>query len=124
MERLEAELEEALTSMIRMVGGGAVLVGVLLMLAATALHGQERDSRTGRGERLFVSQGCYGCHQIGKFGTPIGPDLSRIGAKYPPAYLRQWLRDPESVRPTAHMPKLELSSEEIELLATCLASSK
>jgi cytochrome c oxidase subunit 2 len=110
---------------------GALLLGVLLLPASTSPHlgatdvlGQPPDARAGRGDQVFVSQGCYGCHLIGKFGTPIGPDLSRVGAKYPAPYLRQWLRDPESVRPTAHMPKLELSSEEIEALATYLTSLK
>ena len=126
------------------VGWGAALVGAMVLgttlvlpstapvlpstaplrLGTAAVLGQERETRAGRGDQVFVSQGCYGCHLIGKFGTPIGPDLSRVGAKYPASYLRQWLRDPESVRPTAHMPKLELSAEEIESLATYLASLK
>ncbi len=110
---------------------GAVLVGAMLMLStvsvlftAASLVGQERDARATRGEQVFVSQGCYGCHLIGKFGTPIGPELSRVGAKYEASYLRQWLRDPESVRPTAHMPKLELSPEEIDALAVYLSLLK
>ena len=101
-----------------LVGRGAALVAALLVVTATSLSGQERGPGTGRGEQLFVAQGCYGCHQIGKFGTPIGPDLSGLGARYPAAYLRSWLRDPESVRPTAHMPKLELTAEEIEARRT------
>jgi mono/diheme cytochrome c family protein len=100
------------------------VVAAVVLLGATALLAQERDPRASRGEQLFVTQGCYGCHQIGKFGTPIGPDLSRLGAKYPAAYLRDWLRDPASVRPTAHMPKLDLSRDEIETLAAYLASLK
>ena len=104
------------------VGGSAALVAALLVLTVTSLSGQERGPGAGRGEQLFVAQGCYGCHQIGKFGTPIGPDLSHLGVKYPAAYLRQWLRNPEGVRPTAHMPKLELTAEEIDVLAAYLAS--
>ena len=59
---------------------------------------------------------------IGKFGTPIGPDLSRVGGKYPAEYLARWLRDPALQRPTAHMPALELSDEDIRALAAYLAS--
>jgi cytochrome c oxidase subunit II len=106
------------------VRGGAVLAGAALLLGTVALRAQERDKRPAPGEQVFVSQGCYGCHQVGKFGTPIGPDLSHIGTKYPASYLRRWLRDPESVRPTAHMPKLELSPEEIASLAAYLSSLK
>jgi cytochrome c oxidase subunit II len=110
---------------------GAVLIGALLTLStvpvlftAVSLVGQEPNARAIRGEQVWVSQGCYGCHLIGKFGTPVGPELSRVGAKYEASYLRQWLRDPESVRPTAHMPKLDLNPEEIDALAVYLASLK
>lgn len=105
-----------------MVRRGAGIVSTLVLLVATALAAQERSPAGVRGEQLFVNQGCYGCHLVGKFGTPIGPDLSHVGAKYAPPYLRQWLRDPEAVRATAHMPKLELTAEEIESLAAYLAS--
>ena len=106
------------------VGGGAGLVSAVVLLTVTALGAQERPPSGSRGEQLFVIQGCYGCHQIGKFGTPIGPDLSHVGAKYNARYLEQWLQDPESVRPTAHMPKLELTVQEIESLVAYLASLK
>lgn len=109
---------------VALVGAMLMLGTVPVLLGGAPLAGQERDPRTIRGEQMFVTQGCYGCHLIGKFGTPIGPELSRVGAKYPASYLRQWLRDPESVRPTAHMPKLELSAEEIDSLAVYLASLK
>ena len=104
------------------VRGGAGLVSAVVLLTATALGAQGRPPSGSRGEQLFVVQGCYGCHLVGKFGTPIGPDLSHVGAKYEARYLEQWLRDPESVRPTAHMPKLELTVEEIESLAAYLAT--
>ena len=109
---------------VALVGAVLMLSTVPALLGAAPIAAQERDPRAGRGEQVWVSQGCYGCHLIGKFGTPIGPELSRVGAKYGASYLRQWLRDPESVRPTAHMPKLELSAEEIESLAAYLASLK
>ena len=102
--------------------GCAGLVAAVVVLAATAVWAQERSPSAARGEQLFTVQGCYGCHQVGKFGTPIGPDLSHLGGKYPVRYLREWLRDPESVRATAHMPKLELTAQEIESLAAYLTS--
>jgi nitric oxide reductase subunit C len=100
------------------------IVAAVVSLWGAYTSGQDKDPLLVSGERTFVSQGCYGCHQVGKFGTPIGPDLSHLGAKYSSDYLTSWLRDPESVRPTAHMPKLELSAEEIKGLAAYLASLK
>ena len=75
-----------------------------------------------RGEAAFKTNGCYGCHMIGKFGTPIGPDLSTVGRKYAPDYLARWLRDPAMQRPSAHMPALELTDADIRALAAYLGS--
>ncbi len=102
----------------------AVLIGIILLPRDGVAPAQDRLPPASRGDEVFVTQGCYGCHRIGKFGTPIGPDLSRVGAKYSARDLRNWLRDPASVRSTAHMPKLELSGDEIEALAAYLASLK
>jgi cytochrome c oxidase subunit 2 len=93
---------------------------VLAGLLAVALPAQ--GAATERGRQAFIQQGCYGCHTIGAVGTPIGPDLSRIGRRYSASDLRRWLRDPESVRPKAHMPVLELTEEEIAALAEFLGS--
>jgi cytochrome c oxidase subunit II len=108
----------------RWVIGPIALAATVLPLAIVPAGSQDRAELQKRGEQVFVSQGCYGCHQVGKFGTPIGPELSRVGAKFSASYLLDWVRDPESVRPTAHMPKLELSSDEVRSLAAYLASLK
>ncbi len=105
--------------MIRLVGVWTIAVVATTLACAGA---QERIDLAQRGERLFTVQGCYGCHMVGKFGTPIGPDLSHVGFKYSAAYLRGWLRDPQMQRPSAHMPKLELEPTEVEALAAYLAS--
>jgi cytochrome c oxidase subunit 2 len=98
-----------------------MVAGLALTLAPVAAAAQERDA-VAPGQRVFREQGCYGCHLIGKFGTAIGPDLSHVGAKYSQAYLARWLRDPQAQRPTAHMPKLELTPAEVEALAAYLAT--
>ena len=105
---------------------GLVLHAVIVIAALSPSLGpiaaQEPEGLVARGGRAFTAQGCYGCHQVGKYGTPIGPDLSHVGGKYPVSYLTRWLRDPESVRPTAHMPKLELTDQDIQALAAYLES--
>lgn len=95
--------------------------GVIVLLSCAPAGAQDAVAR---GERVYAAQGCYGCHQVGKAGTPIGPNLSGVGAKYSASYLRQWLRDPQSVRPAAHMPRLELTAEDVESLAAFLSSLK
>jgi cytochrome c oxidase subunit II len=101
-----------------MTGGG--VMAAFLVFAATAF-GQD-DSLAAAGKRLFNDQGCYGCHTIGKVGTPIAPDLSTVGSKYSEAYLRAWLIDPKQQKPSAHMPKLTMNENEAQVLAAYLAS--
>jgi mono/diheme cytochrome c family protein len=99
----------------------ALLVVAVISLVACA-QAQDRGALEARGREVFRDQGCHGCHTVGAMGTPIAPDLSRIGAKRDQAFLARWLRDPSLQRPTAHMPKIQLSESEVEALATYLGS--
>ncbi len=47
-----------------------------------------------RGEALFERAGCAACHTVGGFGTARGPDLTSVGARRGPAYLREALLEP------------------------------
>jgi mono/diheme cytochrome c family protein len=95
---------------------------VTVLVVSLALPAAAADDPVTHGKKVFASQGCYGCHTVGVAGTPIGPDLSRVGAKYPVRYLKEWLRDPSAQKPTAHMPKISLTEDEITALATYLSS--
>ena len=90
--------------------------------AVTAVAQNRELVETGRS--TFIKQGCHGCHTIGKIGTPIGPDLSHVGAKYRAEYLARWLRDPTYLRPSTHMPAIELTEEDIRALAAFLAAQQ
>lgn len=98
----------------------ASVLGILLLVPPACA--QDRGDLVARGERVFMLQGCYGCHTVGRYGTPIGPDLSQIGRRFSEPSITRWLRDPAEQRPTAHMPRLELSGTEVEELAAFLAS--
>jgi cytochrome c oxidase subunit II len=102
--------------MMRRAGGFALPLLLALIGSAGAQEPAEQ------GKQYFMSNGCYGCHTVGRMGTPIGPDLTHVGAKYSVAYLQRWLRDPASQRPSAHMPALELSETQVTALASYLSS--
>ncbi|HJR03810.1 MAG TPA: c-type cytochrome [Methylomirabilota bacterium] len=93
-----------------------------VMLLASCAQAQDGRALVGQGRMVFRDQGCYGCHTAEGMGTPIGPDLSRIGAKHDEIYLTRWLRDPSAQRPSAHMPKLQLTETEVQALAAYLGS--
>jgi len=99
-----------------------LLVGLAMLFFGTPGLAQDHTTLIEQGKQLFFTQGCYGCHMVGQVGTPLGPDLSHVGAKYSLPYLAGWLRDPASQKRTAHMPKIELADDEMQSLAAYLSS--
>lgn len=57
-----------------------------------------------RGERVYQSKGCAGCHMIAGKGEGFGPELTDIGARRNGAHLRQTI-----LRPSAELPEDFLS---------------
>ena len=105
--------------------GSVAGVGLALavLVGASLSSGQEKGRIVQEGQQLFVEQGCYGCHTIGKMGTQgIAPDLSHVGAKRDLVYLQKWLQDPNMQRPTAHMPRIEMAQAEADAIAAFLAT--
>lgn len=104
--------------------GRSISLTLALLLAViaawTAAIAQEGPRE--RGKQLFTEQGCYGCHMVEKYGTPIATDLSHIGSKYSVGDLTLWLRDPAAQRPTAHMPKIAMPESDAEALGAYLGS--
>ena len=101
---------------------GMGIGAAVALLVVTSATGARAADATEAGRQVFFSQGCYGCHRIGIVGTPIANDLAHIGQKYSASQLVHWLRDPTSQKPTAHMPRLALSEQEIQALAAYLAT--
>jgi cytochrome c oxidase subunit II len=99
----------------------ALTLAVIVSVAALATSARAQEP-VEQGRKYFMDSGCYGCHTVGKMGTPIGPNLSSVGAKYSRSYLERWLRDPSAQRPNAHMPALELSEQQVQNLAAFLSS--
>jgi cbb3-type cytochrome oxidase cytochrome c subunit len=106
----------------RVIAARAALFGACaVLLAAPAVLGQD-PVLIERGRAAYTDSGCYGCHTIGKTGTPIGPDLTAIGARYGREFFQAWLADPANVRAHARMPQLELSESQLDAIAVFLSS--
>ncbi|HEY2492295.1 MAG TPA: cytochrome c oxidase subunit II [Paenibacillus sp.] len=93
---------------------------------------------------LTFKNQCLSCHAIGDQGGSVGPNLTGIGSRETVASillnaegsqggdpvvdnLKEWLHDPQSVKPGNKMPApkdLGLSDEEIDGIAEYLANSK
>ena len=67
-----------------------------------------QPGRTALNEALVTLEraGCYACHAIpGMEQAPKrGPDLRRINGKLSAGWVRQWLADPQSIKPATWMP--------------------
>jgi protein SCO1/2 len=85
-----------------------------------------------RGQFLFQSRGCTGCHAFGK--KVSGPDLVGVTERRSMGWLKSWLKDPTAMYDTdstakqlladAHdikMPNLHLSDADIDALINYLA---
>jgi mono/diheme cytochrome c family protein len=99
------------------------LLGLALVaVPACTLAQGPTEAPAVQGRRLYTEHGCYGCHTTGAAGTPIAPDLSRVGLRYSESDLLRLLRDPAVHKPGAHMPKLALTEAERRALAAYLAT--
>jgi cytochrome c oxidase subunit II len=86
-----------------------------------------------RGRVVFETSPCLNCHSVsGIAGNgQFGPDLTHLmsrdtiasgAALNTPTNLRSWIRDPNSLKPGTTMPALQLSAQQIDVLATYLES--
>jgi cytochrome c oxidase subunit 2 len=86
-----------------------------------------------RGERVFLDEGCSGCHAIR--GTPadgtLGPDLTHLASRATIAaltlpntkgYLGGWIFDPQHAKPGNKMPGFDLPGPELQALLDYLTS--
>ncbi len=93
------------------------------------------DPAAQAGRDLFQSVACINCHRIG--GTVadgvFGPDLTHLmsratiaagAAPNTPAALRDWITDPDRIKPGALMPAMQLADREVELLVAYLTTLK
>jgi ubiquinol-cytochrome c reductase cytochrome b subunit len=69
---------------------------------------------------------CVGCHVVDGDGGSEGPELSHIGSKHDAPTLKEWIADPEAVKPDTDMPSFgkRLSPEQLDAIAQYLANRK
>jgi cytochrome c553 len=103
---------------------GVLSAAVMVLAIAAPVPAQDDAALVAQGRAAFGRVGCANCHMIGAVGTSLAPNLSHVGTKYTAAYLERWMRDPREVRPSGHMPALELSDDEIRALAAFLAAQR
>ena len=80
------------------------------------------------GIKVFNSQGCSRCHNVGGSGKKKGPDLAKVASN--PEHTQEWLKEfilnPKSKKPRSRMPPFEgkINDEDFTALLEYLASLK
>jgi mono/diheme cytochrome c family protein len=75
-----------------------------------------------RGQELFETAGCRGCHKLEGVGGNIGPELDRVGARRSPDWLRQHFLEPAAVTPGSGMPPQKFSEPDIDAIVMFMLS--
>jgi cbb3-type cytochrome oxidase cytochrome c subunit len=65
------------------------------------------------GRELFRKKGCLACHQIGKDGGALGPNLTYVGSRLRPGYIFMHVKDSKKMVPGAVEPSYNMSAEEV-----------
>ena len=96
--------------------------------------GLQKAAELRLGRELFLNHRCIMCHTDAKLagaGVPElkmdAPSLEGIGARRNYDWMARWILDPQSLRPSAQMPKLlhgAKAKEDAEAIAAYLASLK
>lgn len=84
-----------------------------------------------QGQSVFLQSTCIGCHAIkGTTATAtLGPDLTHVATRQTIAAgtipltastLRQWILDPQQIKPGVTMPPTALTADQIQALVTYL----
>jgi cytochrome c oxidase subunit 2 len=83
------------------------------------------------GQRIFETTACINCHTVsgtvanGRFGPDLTHLMSRDtiaagAAKNTPENLRQWILNPDAIKPGSLMPAMELTEQELDALTAYL----
>jgi len=94
-----------------------------------------QDPAAAKGRAIFEQTACINCHTIrgtvanGTFAPDLTHLMSRdvIGSGVvanTPENLRQWVYDPQTIKPGCDMPSMKLTNEEIELVCAYLETLK
>jgi mono/diheme cytochrome c family protein len=93
--------------------------------ATTAKDLNAADPTTGAS--LYGESFCASCHAVQNaagnvVGGDVGPELTRVGNKVKPEWLRAWLRNPRVYNPETTMPHYRFSDSQVSSLTAYLGS--
>jgi cytochrome c oxidase subunit 2 len=96
-------------------------------------HDLSGNSEAAEGERVFMHNACINCHAIaGTVATGrFGPDLTHLASRdtigagpiqNTSQNLRQWIADPNSMKPGVLMPSMHLDDHDLDVITAFLTT--
>jgi len=77
------------------------------------------DIRTG--EKLYLEIfACSGCHIVNGRGGQIGPEHTDLASRLKREWVKQWLENPQAIKPDVRMPRFRFKDWEFEALTNYL----
>ncbi len=79
------------------------------------------------GRQLFYGKySCQGCHILDSKNDKgyVGPTLTQVGSRLTAAWMYQWLKNPQSLRPGTIEPNRAMSDEDAQAITAFLMSQK
>jgi mono/diheme cytochrome c family protein len=78
---------------------------------------------------LYGALFCSSCHAVQNeagnlVGGNFGPELTRVGTKVSPDWLRRWLNNPAAYHPDTRMPHYRMDDKQVALLSSFLLAKK
>lgn len=94
-----------------------------------------QDPAVAAGRRVFETQACMNCHTVrGTAATGhFGPDLTHLMSRSTIAAgaalntkenLREWIKDPDSIKPGSLMPAMQLNDQQLDEITAYLETLK
>jgi mono/diheme cytochrome c family protein len=73
--------------------------------------------------KVFERYKCYACHRFNGYGGTLAPDLSYEGSRAPKKWIVEFLKNPQTIRPTLilRMPQFNMSDKDAEVAAEYLS---
>jgi nitric oxide reductase subunit C len=65
---------------------------------------------------------CVACHTVGGAGGNVGPALDQVGTKMNRQAMKDWISDPQKIKPGTPMPQIPMTPEQLDEIVDYLLS--
>jgi mono/diheme cytochrome c family protein len=118
----QADLDDLTTALLSM-SGPPIKANAQNSLIIQRPHPEFRPE--GEAGQLYQRYKCYVCHSFNGYGGTLAPDLSYEGSRSQREWLVQFLKNPQTLRPTltVRMPRFNMPEQDATTIANYLSAT-